>query len=111
MIIHILQSKQREVAYTLALEISEIYGFSQLVLESIAEDLEKLPEEKPKITKILTGQLRDEINQLFLTTQARTDPHYQAQLKAIEAKNSVAHESAVLSLSFLQAFTEDDSFL
>jgi 26S proteasome regulatory subunit N2 len=46
-----------------------------------------------------------------LRLEAKTDPHYQSQLKSIEAKNSVAHESAILSLSFLQAFTEDDSFL
>lgn len=37
LITHALHHKQREVAYTIALETSEITGFSQLVLESISE--------------------------------------------------------------------------
>jgi 26S proteasome regulatory subunit N2 len=32
-------------------------------------------------------------------------------MKKIEAKNSIAHSSAIMSLSMLQAFTQDDSFL
>ena len=111
LILHSLQSKRQEVAYTLALETAEIYGFSQLVLESITEELEQMPDEKPKVTRILSGQLRDEVTRLFLTSAAKTDPHYQIQLKGIESKHSVAHESALISMSLLQAFTEDDSFL
>lgn len=42
---------------------------------------------------------------------AKTDPHYQAILKKIEPKNSVSHGSAIMALSFLQAYTQDDSFL
>lgn len=32
-------------------------------------------------------------------------------MKKIEPKNSIAHSSAIMSLSMLQAFTQDDSFL
>jgi len=32
-------------------------------------------------------------------------------MKKIEGKNSIAHGSAIMSLSMLQAFTQDDSFL
>lgn len=42
---------------------------------------------------------------------AKTDPYYQGILKKIEPKNSISHGSALMSLSFLQAFTQDDSFL
>ncbi|XP_051912692.1 26S proteasome non-ATPase regulatory subunit 1-like [Hippocampus zosterae] len=41
----------------------------------------------------------------------QTDPHYLAKLKSIEHKNSLAHSSAVLSISMLQAYTQDDSFI
>jgi 26S proteasome regulatory subunit N2 len=43
--------------------------------------------------------------------QAKTDPHYLTALKKIENKYSIAHGSATLSLSLLQSFTQDDSFL
>lgn len=111
LITHTLLNKQKEVAYTIALEVSEINGFTQLVLEAISDELSEFPEEKAKLTRILSGELRNELHRIFLTSEAKTDPHYQTQLKAIESKNSVAHESAILSLSLLQAFTEDDSFL
>lgn len=42
---------------------------------------------------------------------AKTDPHYLAGLKKIETKYSIAHGSAILGLSMLQAYTQDDSFL
>lgn len=41
----------------------------------------------------------------------RTDPHYLGNLKKIESKYSIAHGSAILGLSMLQAFTQDDAFL
>ena len=47
----------------------------------------------------------------MLRLQARTDPHYLAALKKIENKYSIAHGAATLSLSLLQSFTQDDSFL
>jgi hypothetical protein len=46
-----------------------------------------------------------------LKSLAKTDPHYLAMMKKIENKNSIAHSSAIMSLSMLQAFTQDDSFL
>jgi hypothetical protein len=46
-----------------------------------------------------------------LKLHAKTDPHYLALLKKVESKYSIAHGSAILSLSMLQAFTQDDEFL
>ena len=43
--------------------------------------------------------------------QARTDPFYLDALKKIENKYSIAHGAAILGLSMLQAFTQDDNFL
>jgi len=42
---------------------------------------------------------------------AKTDPFYLAALKKIESKYSIAHGSAILGLSMLQGYTQDDSFL
>lgn len=39
---------------------------------------------------------------------AKTDPHYLALMKKVESKYSIAHGSAILSLSLLQAYTQDD---
>lgn len=61
LITYALQNKQREVAYTVALETSEITGFSQLVLDSISEELNQFEGEKQKLTRILNGELRSEL--------------------------------------------------
>lgn len=60
---------------------------------------------------IIDGKLTDQINNTVLKHLAKTDPHYQTILKKIEPKNSIAHGSAIMGLSFLQAYTQDDSFL
>jgi len=60
---------------------------------------------------IIDGQISDQINNTVLKLLAKTDPHYQSELMKIEGKISVAHGSAIMALSFLQAFTQDDSFL
>jgi hypothetical protein len=59
----------------------------------------------------LNGEFASKINNLVLRQQAKTDPHYLAALKKIESKYSIAHGAAVLSLSLLQSFTQDNSFL
>lgn len=67
--------------------------------------------ERKKLVSILEGKVSAELYSIFLTNNCQTDPHYLARLKSIETKNSLAHSSAVLSISFLQAYTQDDSFL
>ena len=47
----------------------------------------------------------------MLKAQARTDPHWLSNLKKVESKYSIAHGTAILGLSMLQAFTQDDEFL
>ena len=42
---------------------------------------------------------------------AKTDPYYLSAEKKIENKSSIAHGSAILGLSMLQAYTQDDAFL
>jgi 26S proteasome regulatory subunit N2 len=63
------------------------------------------------LTQIIEGKFADELENKVLKTQAKTDPHYLQMMKKIESKNSIAHSSSIMSLSMLQAFTQDDSFL
>lgn len=42
---------------------------------------------------------------------AKTDPYYLSAEKKIESKYSIAHGSAILGLSMLQSYTQDDAFL
>jgi hypothetical protein len=67
--------------------------------------------ERENLVYILHGKFKEEVHRTFLKTFAKTDPHYQGVLKGIELKNSVAHGSAQLAISMLQAYTQDDSFL
>jgi len=46
-----------------------------------------------------------------LKLHGKTDPHYLSSLKRIENKYSIAHGAAILGLSMLQAYTQDDAFL
>lgn len=105
-----VKREEREIAYTLALEVSEMHGFNKKVLASIP--IENAYESERKIlADIIEGNFADEIHNIFLKSYAKTDPHYLAVLKKIESKNSISHGSAILGLSMLQAFTQDDSFL
>lgn len=92
------------------MEISEIHGFNKKVLANIPIEAEFAPQ-REILTQIIEGKLADELENKVLKTQAKTDPHYLQMMKKIESKNSIAHSSAIMSLSMLQAFTQDDSFL
>ena len=70
-----------------------------------------MEEERKVLETILEGKLLDDVNGIVLKKLAKTDPHYQSILKKIESKNSIAHGSAIMGLSMLQAYTQDDSFL
>jgi hypothetical protein len=63
------------------------------------------------LADIIEGEFASNINNQVLKQHARTDPHYLNGLKKVEAKSSIAHGSAILGLSILQAFTQDDAFL
>lgn len=63
------------------------------------------------LVDIIEGNFADDISNKVLKQHAKTDPHYLAVLKKIEAKYSISHGTAILALSLLQAFTQDDSFL
>jgi hypothetical protein len=99
-----------EIAYTLALEVSEMHGFNKKVLSNIPIEAE-FEERRSTLANIIEGKFADEIHNRVLKSLAKTDPHYLAMMKKIENKNSIAHSSAIMSLSMLQAFTQDDSFL
>lgn len=90
--------------------MSEINGFNKKVLDAIPvePDFEK---ERKVLSNIISGEFASEINNLVLRLHGRTDPHYLGNLKKIESKYSIAHGSAILGLSMLQAFTQDDAFL
>lgn len=60
---------------------------------------------------IIEGEFASKINNEVLKLHATTDPHYLNGLKKIEGKYSISHGSAILGLSMLQAFTQDDAFL
>ena len=47
----------------------------------------------------------------MLKLHAKTDPHYLTGLKKIEGKYAISHGAAILGLSMLQAYTQDDAFL
>lgn len=68
-------------------------------------------EERKIIEGLIDGEITDQINNTVLKHLAKTDTHYQNLLKKIESKISVSHGSAIMSLSFLQAYTQDDSFI
>lgn len=70
-----------------------------------------MEEERKIIEGLIDGHITDQINNSVLKHLGKTDPYYQGVLKKIEAKSSVSHGSAIMALSFLQAFTQDDSFL
>ena len=105
-----LKNKHKEVAYTLALEVSEMHGFNKKVLSAIPIESE-MEAERKVLEDIIDGKITDQINNTVLKHLAKTDPYYQTVLKKIEPKNSIAHGSAIMGLSFLQAFTQDDSFI
>lgn len=63
------------------------------------------------MASIIEGKFADQTQNLYLKSNAKTDPHYLAMMKKIETKNSIAHSSAIMGLSLLQAYTQDDSFL
>jgi hypothetical protein len=92
------------------LEVSEMHGFNHKVAQAIPVEVEHT-KERDNIIYILDGKFKEEVHRVFLKTFAKTDPHYQNILKCIELKNSVAHGSAQLAISMLQAYTQDDSFL
>lgn len=105
-----LRSNQKEVAYTLAHEVSEWHGFNKKVLSAMPIENE-MQEERKVIEGLIDGEITDQINNTVLKHLAKTDPHYQNILKKIESKVSVSHGSAIMGLSFLQAYTQDDSFI
>ena len=70
-----------------------------------------MQEQRKIIEGLIDGEITDQINNTVLKHLAKTDPHYQTTLKKIEPKISVSHGSAIMALSFLQAYTQDDSFL
>ena len=87
-----------------------MHGFNKKVLASIPTESE-MEAERKVLETILEGKLLDDINNIVLKNLAKTDPYYQGILKKIEHKNSISHGSAIMALSMLQAFTQDDSFL
>ena len=60
------------------------------------------------MSEIIEGDFASNINNQVLKLHAKTDPHYLALMKKVESKYSIAHGSAILSLSLLQAYTQDD---
>ena len=94
----------------LALEVSEMHGFSRRVLEGIPIE-EGFENDRKILSDIIEGEFTCRINSLVLQKQARTDPHYQGMLKKIESKYHISHGSAIMGLSLLQSFTQDDEFL
>ena len=67
--------------------------------------------ERKALADIISGDFTSQTNNLVLKTHGKTDPHYLSSLKRIENKYSIAHGAAILGLSMLQAFTQDDAFL
>jgi 26S proteasome regulatory subunit N2 len=110
LIYELVKKGEKEVAYTLALEVSEIHGFNKRVLASIPIEAEYEAERKI-LADIIEGDFASNINNQVLKLHSRTDPHYLNSLKKIEGKYSIAHGAAILGLSMLQAFTQDDSFV
>ena len=94
----------------LALEVSEMHGFSRRVLEGIPIEVEWESDRKI-LSDIIEGEFTCKINSLVLQKQARTDPHYLAMLKKIDSKYSISHGAAIMGLSLLQSFTQDEEFL
>lgn len=87
-----------------------MHGFNKRVLSAIPIENE-MESERKVLEEIIDGKITDQINNTVLKHLAKTDPYYQTILKKIEPKNSIAHGSAIMGLSFLQAYTQDDSFL
>jgi hypothetical protein len=56
---------------------------------------------------LIDGEITDQIVNTVMKHLAKTDPYYQGLLKKVEPKISVSHGSAIMSLSFLQAYTQD----
>lgn len=109
-IYELVKRKEVEIAFTLALEVSEMHGFNLKVANAIPVEVE-FEKERRDLIYILDGRFKEVIHKEYLKAFAKTDPHYQNALKAIELKNSVAHGSAQLAIALLQAYTQDDSFL
>lgn len=109
-IYELIKRKELEIAYTLALEVSEMHGFNAKVAEAIPIEV-GFEKERRDLIFILDGRFKEDLHRAYLKNYAKTDPHYQNALKAIELKNSVAHGSAQLAIAMLQAYTQDDSFL
>ena len=107
LIYDLVKGGERETAFMLALEVSEMHGFSRRVLEGIPIE-EGWEEERRMLGEIIEGEFTCRINSLVLQKQARTDPHYLAMLKKIESKYSISHGSAIMGLSLLQSFTQDE---
>lgn len=87
-----------------------MHGFNRKVLANIPIEQE-FAKEREVLAFIIEGKFTDEIQNKVLKSQAKTDPHYLSLLKKIESKNSIAHSGAIISLSMLQAYSQDDSFL
>lgn len=85
-------------------------GFNLKVANAIPIEV-GFEQQRKNLMHILEGKFKDEVQGVFLKKYAKTDPHYQTMLKGIEIKSSVAHGSALLSLSMLQAYTQDGTFL
>lgn len=67
---------------------------------------------KPKLFKVLNGKLSEELNSLFLTNRNKTDNQVILNLKTgIDSKNSIVHESVIISNAIFQAGTTNQSFL
>lgn len=73
---------ETEVAYTLALEVSQINGFNKKVLEAIPVQPDWETQRKV-LADIISGEFASRINNQVLKAQARTDPYYLAALKKI----------------------------
>mgnify|MGYP000962591936 FL=1 len=110
LIYELVKRKELEIAYTLALEVSEMHGFNSKVAKAIPIEV-GFEKERRDLIFILDGRFKEDLHRAYLQNFAKTDPHYQNALKAIELKNSVAHGSAQLAIALLQAYTQDDSFL
>lgn len=81
-IYELVKQGDKEIAYSLALEVSEINCFNKKVLDAIPVEPE-FEAERKVLTDIISGEFANRINNLVLKTQSRTDPHYLGNLKKI----------------------------
>lgn len=81
-IYELVKRGEKEIAYTLALEVSEINGFNSKVLEAIPVE-PGFENERKVLNNIISGEFTSEVNNLVLRLEGKTDPHYLASLKRI----------------------------